>query len=187
MFAGSDSPPTAGTLLPLTTLYLQHSSQPLQQSSQSVRLSCSPCKRTGSCRGWLMPARHNRVTCAPRMEHKTRSEKSSCLCLQESSQAASLQQQLAASAAQLQSLQAELAQAQQQAASGRQQAATAGEGQAQMQEQVAGLQRDLEAARTEASQARAQAAQAQASLAAATSGVRPPMLLHLTCDNLQGC
>eukprot|EP00891_Asterochloris_glomerata_P007143 jgi/Astpho2/7143/fgenesh1_pg.00113_%23_1_t len=55
---------------------------------------------------------------------------------EESSQVASLQQQLAASAAQLQSLQAELAQAQQQAASGRQQAAAAGTEQAQMQEQV---------------------------------------------------
>lgn len=99
-------------------------------------------------------------------------QKSSSICLQESSQVASLQQQLAASAAQHQSLQAELAQAQQQAASGRQQAAAAGTEQAQMQEQVAGLQRDLDAARTEASQARAQAAQAQASLTAATSGVR---------------
>ena len=55
-----------------------------------------------------------------------------------------------------------------------------------MQEQVAGLQRDLEAARTEAGQARAQAAQAQASLTAATSGVGPPMLLLLTCGDLQG-
>ena len=56
-----------------------------------------------------------------------------------------------------------------------------------MQEQVAGLQRELEAARAEAGHAQAQAAQARASLTAATSGMRPLMLLLLTSCNLQGC